>query len=215
MIDAAVRVSGDGPSGRLIGFIVLKSGSRLDTAALKTYALSRLPEFTVPGTFAVVDRIPLNTNGKVDRAALRTLAPTSERSDSHRAPQTDTEVRMAAIWSRLLNISAPSLNDNFFEKGGQSLLATPMVNEISCEFGITLTLRQLFENPRLEALVRLVDCAERTGVQPPALSVETASPVALLGMLDHLTDEEVDRALARLAVKQGFCRIGTESPAKA
>jgi amino acid adenylation domain-containing protein len=204
--DAAVCVSGDGPSARLIAGIVPRDDAPIDPNSIRTHVRGRLPEFMTPSVFITLDRIPLNRNGKVDRAALAAQTPTLVESAVAAPPATVAEIRMAAIWSRLLNVANPLLDDSFFESGGHSLLATAMVNEISREFGVALTLRQVFEHSTLRSLAQLVEAAQPAAPAPAIPSIETASAAALLGMLDELSEEEVERALARMAASESSVR---------
>ena len=202
--NAAVVVAGDPAAARLVAFIVPRSPAQFDSEALKSYARTRLPEFMTPSAYVAVAHIPLNANGKVDRASLAAHDLTASRPRRSASPKTETEMRLAAIWSRLLGIPEPAPEDSFFELGGHSLMATAMVAEIAREFGIELTLRQVFENPAMASLARVIADAQSTAAEPRKLeqplrpSLETASPATLLSILDQLSDEEVAQALKRI-----------------
>ena len=104
----------------------------------------------VPSFFVFVDEYPLTPNKKVDRKALP--APNIEESGSSRAfvaPQTATEIQVATVWQEILGLEAVGQNDNFFDLGGHSLLATQVVSRLSQKFTTTISLRTLFETPRL------------------------------------------------------------------
>ncbi|MFG3716171.1 AMP-binding protein, partial [Micromonospora sp. NPDC047730] len=76
----------------------------------------RLPEYMIPSDLTAVEAIPLNANGKVDRAALAASVTVVERA--HVAPRTDLEERLAEIWARVLSLDTVSVVDSFFDLGG-------------------------------------------------------------------------------------------------
>ncbi|HEX3682907.1 MAG TPA: amino acid adenylation domain-containing protein [Bryobacteraceae bacterium] len=203
--DCAVALTGEGAVAQLIAAVVPTERVQFDAEDAKTYLRTRLPAFMVPSAIVTVERIPLNANGKVNRAALVTLIPPAIGPATPVMPRSDVEVGMAAIWSRLLAIPSPTLTHNFFESGGHSLLAIAMVNEVSREFGFKLTLRQIFENPTLGSLARLVanEAAfgnDRERKKPEqAAFIDIATPAALLSAIDQLSDDEIEKALERIS----------------
>ena len=80
----------------------------------------------IPSAFVLIDAIPLTPNGKIDRQALLALAPRSAEARTTReivGPRTDTEIALAAIWRELLQVQDIGVDDDFFDLGGQSLMA--------------------------------------------------------------------------------------------
>ncbi|MBW4716879.1 non-ribosomal peptide synthase/polyketide synthase [Saccharothrix sp. SC076] len=125
---------------RLVAYVAPGS---LDPAGVRTALAGVLPEYLVPSAVVPVDRIPLTSNGKVDRRALP--APTAETSG--RAPATPLEARLCALFEGVLGIPAVGADDDFFALGGHSLLATRLIGAIRAELGRDLTLRALFARP--------------------------------------------------------------------
>jgi len=103
----------------------------------------------VPATFVRVDALPLNSSGKVDRAALPAPNSTNTLRDDTFAPRTPTEQKLAEILAPLLGLDRVGVQDNFFMLGGHSLLGTQLIARVRGTFGIELTLRSLFDAPTI------------------------------------------------------------------
>ncbi|HLO01608.1 MAG TPA: amino acid adenylation domain-containing protein [Symbiobacteriaceae bacterium] len=147
-------------TGTLVAYVVPvndhAAAAGLDPADLREFLRSRLPDYMVPSGFVTLESLPLTPNGKVDRKALpdpHSAPPVAE----YVAPATDVEIRLADIWSRVLEIPQVGVHDNFFDLGGHSLLATRSISQIRDAFQIDLTLQALFERPTIAALAPLVD----------------------------------------------------------
>ncbi|MEU7767960.1 amino acid adenylation domain-containing protein [Nocardia sp. NPDC049190] len=149
---AAVVVREDRPGDkRLVGYIVPAHGSAVTAGALRRFASSRLPEYLVPSAIMVLTALPLTANGKVDRRAL----PAPEYADvAYRAPRTDQEKLLAALFGEVLGVERVGIDDSFFDLGGHSLLITRLAIRIRDVLGVTLTVRTLFDAPRIAELAR-------------------------------------------------------------
>ncbi|MEU4804698.1 non-ribosomal peptide synthase/polyketide synthase [Actinosynnema sp. NPDC023587] len=146
---------------RLVGYVVPES---LDPAGVRA-ALSRvLPEYLVPAAIVPVDRIPLTSNGKVDRRALP--APTADTAG--RAPASPLETRLCELFAGVLGLPGFGADDDFFALGGHSLLATRLIGAIRAELGRDLSLRALFAEPTPAAVA-----AALTELGRPALTRRT------------------------------------------
>ncbi len=120
---------------------------------LREHLLKKLPDYMVPSTFVFLDTLPLTTNGKIDLRALP--APLSERPElnaSYVAPQTETEVALADIFSSLLGIDVIGTKDNFFELGGHSLLAVQLLAQIEERLQTEISMTSFFEGPSIAEL---------------------------------------------------------------
>jgi acyl carrier protein len=137
-------------SSRLIAYAV---GTKLTKNDLRQFVRARLPEHMVPSAFVILDRLPLNQNGKVDRKALPAPELTDRRyDDDFVAPSTEIEKTLANIWARNLKLIDVSLGDNFFDLGGNSLLSIQVLNQIRSEFSIDLPMKVLLGSATLAAL---------------------------------------------------------------
>ncbi|RKH42398.1 amino acid adenylation domain-containing protein, partial [Corallococcus llansteffanensis] len=158
-------------------YVAAKAGATLEAESLKASLRQRLPEYMVPGTVVVLEALPLNANGKVDRKALP--EPEAPQSGStYEAPRTELEVQLAAIWAEVLRVPQVGVKDDFFALGGHSLLATQVVSRIRAEVGVELPLRALFEASTVEALAKRLENVERTRA-PVLTSVSRAAPLPL------------------------------------
>src|SRR5690606_14423892 len=118
----------------------------------------RLPAYMLPQRIAVLARLPINPNGKLDREALRASARDQEPGTGAAAgPLGPTEERMLAVWRAALAAPAIGPDDDFFAVGGHSILAVKMVAEVERAFGLRLRTARLFEAPTVRLFSRLVD----------------------------------------------------------
>jgi amino acid adenylation domain-containing protein len=138
---------------RLTAYITMRNGNTPSAAELRDFLRTSLPDYMVPSVFARLERLPLTTNGKLDRRSLP--EPSIEntlRDEEFVAPQTPTETRLAKILCSLMNIDEVSINDNFFLLGGHSLLGTQLIAKIRSSFGVDMALRTLFDAPSIAEL---------------------------------------------------------------
>jgi len=109
-----------------------------------------LPDYMVPGALVVLEALPLNANGKIDRKALPEPELASDRA--YEAPQGDAEAALAAIWAEVLGIERVGRHDNFFELGGHSLLAIRITALLAQRHACELAVRHFFDAPTIRAL---------------------------------------------------------------
>jgi amino acid adenylation domain-containing protein len=154
---------------RLAAWLVPHAGSRPAAAELRSWLAERLPAYMVPSTFTLLEALPLSPNGKVDRAALARLEAPPETL--HEPPRTPLEAIVAGIWEEVLQAAQVGVHDNFFDRGGHSLLAGLALSRIRAATGADLSLRSFFQQPTVAGLARLAEQARREdrGLQPPPL----------------------------------------------
>ncbi|NOK13568.1 amino acid adenylation domain-containing protein, partial [Corallococcus exercitus] len=188
--EAVVIAREDAPGDkRLVAYVVAKPGSTVEATALRSELKGQLPEYMVPSAFVVLEAMPLNANGKVDRKALPAPDAESEpRSRDFVAPRSDLEQQLAAIYSELLGVKRVGIHDGFFELGGHSLLATQAISRIRQTFQVELPLRKLFESPTVETLAVLVMEAQAAQVDPEELE-------RLMAEMEELSGEEAQALL--------------------
>ena len=156
---AAVVVRHDRPGdGTLAAYVVPVAGVRPDPAALRAAAAAGLPGYMVPAAIVVLDRLPLNANGKLDRRALP--APDYTKAPGRTAPATARERALCAVFAQVLGLDQVGAEDSFFDLGGHSLLATRLVSRIRAVLGAELPIRAVFEHPTVAALAAVLDGAE-------------------------------------------------------
>jgi FkbM family methyltransferase len=133
-------------------------GTILTPAGLRKALKDRLPLHMVPSAFVLMDTFPLTSNGKVDRQALPAATRDSEPpAHASLLAQTETEKVLAAIWRDLLKVEAIGMHDDFFDLGGQSLVAIKAVSRIRDVFAVDVPLRNLFERPTVAGLAEVID----------------------------------------------------------
>ncbi|HJW23846.1 MAG TPA: amino acid adenylation domain-containing protein [Rhodocyclaceae bacterium] len=130
----------------------------LAPALLRRHLAEKLPAYMIPASFMLLESLPLNANGKIDRQALpphrfENIRPARAQS----VPRTATEQTLAALWSELLKVEPIGIDDDFFDLGGDSLLAIRAVSGIRDAFEMDLPLRHLLEHPTIAGLGEVID----------------------------------------------------------
>ncbi|HVI48065.1 MAG TPA: amino acid adenylation domain-containing protein [Chitinophaga sp.] len=151
------------------------AGTALSATAAKAYLAGILPAYMIPAYIMILEKIPLTSNGKVDRKALPLPENNANDQEEHAAPATITEVRLAAIWGEILNVSHPGALDDFFETGGHSLKASLLAVKLQQEFQVEVPLKQIFLLRNIRQLATSID----------TLSKSTHTPITPLAPHTH------------------------------
>jgi tyrocidine synthetase-3 len=146
----AVIVTEKGEHKYLVAYVCLKPGNEIEADKLRNYLSGKLPEYMVPPYIIFMETLPLTSSGKLNRKSLPAPDRIIER-DTIIAPSNKNEKILHDLWSNLLKIENISINDNFFDIGGNSLLVINLANVISKEFNITLKAPMIFEFPSIKA----------------------------------------------------------------
>ena len=191
---AVVRCVGDSSQNRqLVAHVEPVPGHELAPAALKEYLAERLPEYMVPRRLLAVERMPLSANGKLDAGALPLALPDDDAA-SRIAPRTPAERTIWAVWSRVLDSTEIGVTDQFFELGGDSVIATVLLRELNAVLPFTLEMHELFENLTVEALAGLLE--SRRDVDGDVESPEDGS---FFELKDHAAmDADIEAARRQL-----------------
>ncbi|HZA25858.1 MAG TPA: alpha/beta fold hydrolase, partial [Dehalococcoidia bacterium] len=152
-VEDVVVLAREDPPGerRLVAYVV---GAEVEPEALRGYLQGKLPPYMVPSAFVVLEALPLTPNGKVDRKALP--APEWGGAEGFISPRDPLELQLAQIWENVLDVHSIGVKNNFFEVGGQSLLAIRLMAQIHHTFGKNLPLATLFEAPTIEQLAGIL-----------------------------------------------------------
>lgn len=133
-------------------------GSKSLTLELRQFLQQQLPEYMVPSNYVLLNSLPLSANGKIDRKALPDPdVDSSNLTTPFVAPRTPLEEQLASIWAHLLGVEQIGIHDNFFQLGGNSLLATQLVSRIRENFQLDLPLRHFFETPTLGSIAEYIE----------------------------------------------------------
>ncbi|GAA1945970.1 hypothetical protein GCM10009754_12290 [Amycolatopsis minnesotensis] len=139
---------------RLVAYVVPAEGTAPDPAELREHAGERLPEYMVPAAFVLLDAFPVLSNGKLDRKSL----PAPDFSDvvSGRPPETERERVLATVFSAVLGVAEPGVDDDFFALGGDSIVAMQLVSRMRAA-GLRITPRQVFAHRTVAALAEVAE----------------------------------------------------------
>lgn len=199
------------PSGakQLVGYLVAEPAAAPDVSTLREALATRLPAYMVPAHLSLLERLPLNRSGKVDRRALPAPSEDGETAPS-RSPEGPAEEAIAAIWRDLLKRDTVGAEDNFFALGGDSILAMQVVLRAG-EAGIAIGLRDLLERQTVAGLAAAASAAGRRkerAASGPAAVPAVAGPLPLTPVQRWF----FDRRLARPAHWNQAVLLSPRSP---
>ncbi|MFI6641776.1 amino acid adenylation domain-containing protein [Streptomyces sp. NPDC050504] len=137
---------------KIVAYVVPTAGA--DPAGLRDQVAARLPDYMVPSAFVVLDDLPLNSNGKVDRKALP--APDFGPAAGGRGPRNPREELLCGLWAELLKLERVGIDDNFFELGGDSIVSIQLTSRVRALFGVELSNRAVFQAPTVASLMDLL-----------------------------------------------------------
>jgi amino acid adenylation domain-containing protein len=130
---------------RLCAFLVARPRCKPSAENLRSLLKSKLPGYMVPASFSLLERFPLTANGKLDRRALEKVRTQGDEARTYEQPQTPAEELLAGIWSQVLKTGQIGRSDNFFHRGGHSLLAMQLASRIKTVFGLDIPHRSIFK----------------------------------------------------------------------
>ncbi|MFI7668050.1 amino acid adenylation domain-containing protein [Nocardia sp. NPDC049526] len=152
--------AGPGPA-QLVSYVVPENGASLSGEQLRAALAEVLPSYLVPTAVMILDAIPLSPNGKLDRAALPAPVVQAKR---FRAPATPVEEIVAGVFADVLGIDGPvGADDDFFELGGNSLVATRLAARIGAALDATIPVSMIFEAPTVARLAARAESRADTG----------------------------------------------------
>ncbi|MBN8468382.1 non-ribosomal peptide synthase/polyketide synthase [Corallococcus exiguus] len=188
---AVVVLREDSPGvKRLVAYVVPREGQQVDAASLRSLLQAKLPEYMVPSAFVVLEALPLNANGKLDRNALPPPEASASAHESFVAPRTPVEIQLAHIWAQVLGLPRVGVHDNFFELGGDSIISLQVVARARL-VGLSLATRDLFQHQTLEALALV---ARASSDAPSAEQGPVSGPVPLTPIQHHLLHHDAPHA---------------------
>ncbi len=185
VVGAIPRPNGD---EQLIAYIKLRAGCASSSEMLRQSMRGALPGHMIPAAFVFLEDFPSTPHGKIDRAALRKIVPKTSSNASDEPPRTDTEKRIATVWSELFERNSLSRQDDFFDLGGDSLMAAVTAARIYAEFQVQIDLRTFAEKPTLAELASVVDALH--AALPSDMALLPLTPVSRDGPLPLSYNEE-------------------------
>ncbi len=170
---AATIYEREGYTAQLVGYVVgaAADGGQIDGLDVKAAVAAKVPDYMVPDVIMVLDQLPLNVNGKLDRKALP--KPVIEARAEYEPPADDTERALVEVFTAVLGLEDISVTESVFDVGGNSLVAAQIVGRACEVLNVDLNMRDLFEAPTVRGLAaRVKDAAPGldpiTPADPPA-----------------------------------------------
>ncbi|MDO1485400.1 amino acid adenylation domain-containing protein, partial [Rhodococcus rhodochrous] len=181
---AVVQLVTGAAGDQLVAYVVPTAGAQVDPEILRREVALRLPAYMVPAFVMELDELPLNVSGKLDRKALP--QPIVPNVREYREPRNHVERVVADAFAQTLDIERVGLDHDFFELGGNSLVATKLAHLIGTELGIRVPVRLLFDSSTV------IDLAERVSI------VAAELPVPALGRTERPETLPLSTAQRRL-----------------
>ncbi|MCG7495641.1 amino acid adenylation domain-containing protein [Vibrio sp. Of7-15] len=214
----------------LAAYLVMQENNTLDETYLRNALGEALPPYMVPTTFTELDVVPLNINGKLDKAALP--EPVFVQGDDYTAPRNACEAQLCDIWQDVLGVERVGIHDNFFRIGGDSIVSIQLVTRLRQE-GYVLQVKAIFDAPTVAELA--ISLTQNSGL---AVEIEAEQGIltGAFGLLpiqqwffdkqlpcpshwnqafmvtipERYTAEEIACALESLALQHDILRCGFE-----
>ncbi|MBD8048442.1 non-ribosomal peptide synthetase [Clostridium faecium] len=159
--EAVVIAKEDGGGNKYICAYIVGT-TKFNVKDLRNYLLKELPEYMIPSYFVQLEKMPLTSNGKIDRTMLPKPEGKINTGIEYEKPRNEIEEKLAEIWKDILNVNQVGINDNFFELGGHSLKATSLVNKICKEFNAEIPLGEIFKNTTIKSLAEYISNLDKS-----------------------------------------------------
>lgn len=194
ILEAVVMLRDDKHGVSLLTAYIVCNGQQPSTEGIKQLLAEKVPSYMVPQVFVILDKMPVSAHGKADRKALPMPdLDTLSLSSEYLEPTTPLQMELAALWKELLKKEQIGVNDNFFEIGGNSIMAIQFTSRIARKWEVNYPLRQLFANPTIldvetwmnQNLSKKIKI-EKIGPAKDKSNVPASSPQQRIWFLDQL-----------------------------
>jgi amino acid adenylation domain-containing protein/non-ribosomal peptide synthase protein (TIGR01720 family) len=146
---------------RLVGYVTTGGPEELSASELKGFLREKLPEHMIPAAFVRLDKLPLTENGKIDRRALPEPRDHAIKTgEAYAPPRNEAEAIIAAIWRETLKVDKVSINDNFFDMGGNSLLMIKAHNRLQKALNTNAPIIEMFRRPTVKSMAAYLSDAQ-------------------------------------------------------
>ncbi len=160
--EAVVIAREDKDGGKYLCAYVSCTGEIAVATELREHLSKDLPGYMVPSYFIQIDKLPLTSNGKVDKKSLPEPDGIIKTGAAYEAPKNEVEEKLVRIWREVLNIDKIGINDNFFEIGGHSLKATSLAAKIHKELDVKIPLGEIFKNPTIKEIAEYLKIVDKS-----------------------------------------------------
>jgi amino acid adenylation domain-containing protein len=174
---AIVILEDDAGEKYLAAYAAPCASASLHEAELLAFLREQAPSYMIPRVCMVLNRLPVNANGKIDRAALPRPEAATPAPSTHEAPHPGTEEALARLWSELLQVPVTDRHQDFFDSGGHSLLALRMLSRIETAFGLEISPTAFFADTRLCALAAIIDTRHGQGGEARVALEQSLVPI--------------------------------------
>ena len=188
-IPAGEKVADSRSGASLVVYAVPSQRHTVSVNELRRYLKRKLPGYMVPSKYVLLDTLPQNQNGKIERQALLSLHTKSTVVDYSVAPRTKAEELITQIWTDVLKVESVALDESFFDLGGHSLIAIQILSRLREMLRCEIPLRLLFEAPTVAELARSIEklIPESTTPElPPIIPASRNKPIPLSTNQEHL-----------------------------
>ena len=161
--EAVVTVYEASPGDRRLVAYLVPGETALREEHLRPYMKSKLPDYMLPSHYVFLSALPLTSNGKLDRVALPSPVQSAGARPAGPEARDSIELQLVKIWEEILRTGPIGVSENFFDLGGDSLLAAKMFARVEKNFGRKFPLGMLLHAPTLAAFAQVV----RTPIEQP------------------------------------------------
>lgn len=146
---------------KLVAYLIIKPDISPQVEDVKSFLKEKLPDYMIPSHFVFLDKFPLSSNGKIDRLALPQLTKVSNINENNYVePRTELEQIICEVWQQVLEVEKVSINSNFFDLGGNSLLITKVYNGLKQNLpknSKNFSIVELFKYPTVESFIKYLN----------------------------------------------------------
>jgi amino acid adenylation domain-containing protein len=185
-----VALDANSDRSRIVAYVVPNPESNLRSAHVRSYILTRLPDYMLPARIVLLDALPVSANGKVDRKALPVPGRSRPELDTQfMAARTPVEKDLAQIWGEVLELDEIGIHDDFFHLGGDSLAATRVVSRVVDQFQLEMPLQSLFRSSTVADMATVITEHQGKKLGDPELQ-------KILADLESISDDDAQQLLA-------------------
>jgi len=143
----------------LVAYCLTQGDRAIAPGDLRQFLTEKLPYYMIPQAFIAISEFPLTPNGKIDRQALSQLEHSPQITSTYQAPENDLEQQLVDIWQTWLKPERIGRQDNFFDLGGNSLLAISLCRDIETALNRSIPISALFQHPTIQDFAKLLQDA--------------------------------------------------------
>lgn len=161
VLDDVVITREDAIRGEKYICAYIKSEKELDVVEIRNHLAKKLPDYMIPTFFIPIDRIPLTSNGKVDKKALPEPDVRFNLESEYVVPQNELQKKLVDIWQKVLRVERIGIQDDFFALGGNSLKSIQLVGKIHKELDVKIQVSEIFNHRTIQSLEKYINTLQK------------------------------------------------------